>query len=132
MSLINRPSYVELVESGMIDIAISPQQVTIGALLAHIRKGDVVAVHSLRKGSAEAIEAVAHGDSNTSKVVGRKISELKLPRGAAIGAIVRNEEVLISKPDLIIAPEDHVIMFLADKNKVKNVEKLFQVSATFV
>ena len=92
----------------------------------------MVAVHSLRKGSAEAIEAVAHGDATTSKVVGRKISELKLPRGAAIGAIVREEEVLISKPDLIIASEDHVIMFLADKNKVKNVEKLFQVSATFV
>ena len=132
MSLINRPSYVELVESGMIDIAISPQQVTIGALLAHIRRGDVVAVHSLRKGSAEALEAVAHGDANTSKVVGRKIAELKLPHGTAIGAIVREEEVLIARPDLIIQPEDHVIMFLADKNKVRNVEKMFQVSATFV
>lgn len=132
MSLINRPSYVELVESGMIDIAISPQQVTIGALLAHIRRGDVVAVHSLRKGSAEAIEAVAHGDVNTSKVVGRKISELKLPKGAAIGAIVRDSEVFIAKPDLIISPEDHIIMYLADKGKVGDVERLFQVSATFV
>lgn len=132
MSLINRPSYVELVESGMIDIAISPQQVTIGALLAHIRRGDVVAVHSLRKGSAEAIEAVAHGDENTSKVVGRAIEELKLPRGAAIGAIVRDEEVLISKPDLVIESEDHVIMYLADKNKIREIERLFQVSATFV
>lgn len=132
MSLINRPSYVELVESGMIDIAISPQQVTIGALLAHIRRGDVVGVHSLRKGSAEAIEAVAHGDANTSKVVGRTISELKLPKGAAIGAIVRENEVLIAKPDLTIAPEDHVIMFLANKDKVRDVERLFQVSATFV
>jgi len=132
MSLITRPSYVELVESGMIDIAISPQQVTIGALLAHIRRGDVVAVHSLRKGSAEAIEAVAHGDRDTSKVVGRKISELKLPSGAAIGAIVRGDEVLIVKPELIIEPEDHIIMFLADKHKVSDVERLFQVSATFV
>ena len=132
MSLINRPSYVELVESGMIDIAISPQQVTIGALLAHIRRGDVVAVHSLRKGSAEAIEAVAHGDEKTSKVVGRRIAELKLPRNAAIGAIVRNEAVLIARPDLIIEPEDHVIMFLADKNKVREIERLFQVSATFI
>ena len=132
MSLINRPSYVELVESGMIDIAISPQQVTIGALLAHIRRGDVVAVHSLRKGSAEAIEAVAHGDEKTSKVVGRRIAELKLPRNAAIGAIVRNEAVLIARPDLIIEPEDHVIMCLADKNKVREIERLFQVSATFI
>ena len=132
MSLINRPSYVELVESGMIDIAISPQQVTIGALLAHIRRGDVVAVHSLRKGAAEAIEAVAHGDHNTSKVVGRRISELKLPKGAKIGAIVRDDEVLISTADLMIEPEDHVIMFLADKNRVREIERMFQVSATFV
>lgn len=132
MSLINRPSYVELVESGMIDIAISPQQVTIGALLAHIRKGDVAAVHSLRKGAAEAIEAVAHGDEKTSKVVGRKIADLSLPRGAKIGAIVRSDEVLISNPDLMIEPEDHVIMFLADKNRVGEAERMFQVSATFI
>lgn len=132
MSLINRPSYVELVESGMIDIAISPQQVTIGALLAHIRRGDVVAVHSLRKGAAEAIEAVAHGDEKTSKVVGRCIADLKLPRGATIGAIVRADEVLIAQPKLMIEPEDHVIMFLADKNKVSDVERMFQVSATFI
>lgn len=132
MSLINRPSYVELVESGMIDIAISPQQVTIGALLAHIRRGDVVAVHSLRKGAAEALEAVAHGDENTSKVVGRRIAELKLPKGATIGAIVRDEEVFIAGPELMIEPEDHVIMFLTDKNKVGEVERMFQVSATFI
>ena len=132
LSLINRPSYIELVESGMIDIAISPQQVTIGELLAHVRRGDVVAVHSLRKGSAEALEAVAHGDRKTSKVVGRAISDLKLPRDANIGAIVRNDEVIIAKSDLVIEPEDHVIMYLSDKNKVRDVERLFQVSATFV
>ena len=132
MSLINRPSYVELVESGMIDIAISPQQVTIGALLAHIRRGDVVAVHSLRKGAAEAIEAVAHGDKKTSKVVGRSVAELKLPKGATIGALVREDQVMISRPDLVIESEDHVIMFLADKHKISEVERMFQVSATFI
>ncbi|MEM8843660.1 MAG: Trk system potassium transporter TrkA [Pseudomonadota bacterium] len=132
MSLINRPSYIELVESGMIDIAISPQQVTIGALLAHIRRGDVVAVHSLRKGSAEALEAVAHGDHKTSKVVGRAISELKLPRGTSIGAIVRQDEVIVAKSDFVIESEDHVIMYLTDKSKVRDIERMFQVSATFV
>ncbi|MEJ2425726.1 MAG: Trk system potassium transporter TrkA, partial [Candidatus Thiodiazotropha sp.] len=71
MALINRPSYVDLVQSGPIDIAISPQQATIGTLLTHVRRGDVVQVHSLRRGAAEAIEAVAHGDRGSSKVVGR-------------------------------------------------------------
>ena len=132
MSLINRPSYVELVESGIVDIAISPRQVTLGTLLAHVRKGDVVAVHSLRRGAAEALEAVAHGDRKTSKVVGRRIDEIKLPKGAIIGAIARDELVVIAEPDIVIEPEDHVILFLADKSGVRDIERLFQVSATFI
>ena len=132
MSLINRPSYVDLVESSTIDIAISPQQVTLGTLLTHVRKGDIVAVHSLRRGAAEAIEVIAHGDKKTSKVVGRNIEEINLPKGATIGAIARNDEVIMVEADTIIEAEDHVIMFLADKSGVKETEQLFQVSATFI
>ncbi len=132
MSLINRPSYVDLVESGMIDIAISPQQVTLGTLLTHVRKGDIVSVHSLRRGAAEAIEAVAHGDKKTSKVVGRSIEQINLPKGATIGAIARGEEVMMAEADINIESEDHVIIFLADKTGVKDIERLFQVSATFI
>ena len=132
VSLINRPSYADLVESGDIDIAISPQQVTLGTLLAHVRKGDIVAVHSLRRGTSEAIEAIAHGDKKTSKVVGRNIEQINLPNGATIGAIARGEEVIMAKASISIEPEDHVILFLADKTGVKEIEKLFQVSATFI
>ena len=131
MSLINRPAYVDLVESGLIDIAISPHQVTIGALLAHIRRGDVVAVHALRRGSAEAIEAIAHGDRTSSRVVGRTIAEIKLPEGARISAIVRGSDVLIAHHDTIIESEDHVILFLTNKKKIAAVEKLFQVGITY-
>lgn len=132
MSLINRPSYVDLVESGIIDIAISPQQVTIGKLLTHVRRGDVVAVHSLRRGAAEAIEAVAHGDRSTSKVVGRPIEKIKLPPGTNIGAIVRGQEVIIAHHDTVIESEDHIIMFLMDKKYISEVEALFQVAITFI
>jgi trk system potassium uptake protein TrkA len=132
MSLINRPSYVELVESGVIDIAISPQQVTIGTLLTHIRRGDIVAVHSLRRGAAEAIEAIAHGDEKSSKVVGRKIEDIKLPPGSTIGAIVRGDEVIIAHHDTKILAEDHVILFLVDKKHIIDVERLFQVGITFL
>lgn len=132
MSLINRPAYVDLVESGLIDIALSPHQVTIGAMLAHIRRGDVVAVHALRRGSAEAIEAIAHGDSRSSKVVGRRIDELKLPKGTSIGAIVRGEEVLIAHHDTVVESEDHVILFLTDKRDIRQVEKLFSVAITYI
>jgi trk system potassium uptake protein TrkA len=132
MSLINRAAYVDLVESGDIDIAISPQQATIGGLLAHVRRGDVVVVHSLRRGAAEAIEAVAHGDSKTSKVVGRAIQDIKLPSGANIGAVVRNDEVLIAHRNTVIESEDHVILFLVDKRRIAEVERLFQVGITFI
>jgi len=132
MTLINRAAYVDLVQSGDIDIAISPQQVTIGSLLTHIRRGDVVKVHSLRRGAAESIEAIAHGDENSSKVVGRKIEDLKLPSGTTIGAIVRNDEVLIAHHDTVIESEDHVILFVVDKKYILEVEKLFQVGFTFI
>ncbi|MCG8039022.1 MAG: Trk system potassium transporter TrkA [Candidatus Thiodiazotropha taylori] len=132
MALINRPSYVDLVQSGTIDIAISPQQATIGTLLTHVRRGDVAQVHSLRRGAAEAIEAVAHGDRSSSKVVGRAIEEIKLPKGTTIGAVVRGEDVLIAHHDTMIESGDHVILFLVDKRKVREVEKLFQVGVTFL
>ena len=131
MSLINRASYVNLVQSGTIDVAISPQQATIGSLLTHIRRGDVVMVHSLRRGAAEAIEAVAHGDRSSSKVVGRTIDEIKLPKGTTIGAIVRGEKVIIAHHDTVIEIDDHVILFLADKKCIQEVERLFQVGVTF-
>jgi trk system potassium uptake protein TrkA len=131
MSLINRASYVNLVQSGSIDVAISPQQATIGSLLTHVRRGDVVMVHSLRRGAAEAIEAVAHGDHKSSRVVGRSIDEIKLPRGATIGAVVRGEDVIIAHHDTVIKTDDHVILFLSDKKCIQEVERLFQVGVTF-
>ena len=132
MALINRAAYVDLVQSDVIDIAISPQQATIGSLLAHIRKGDVVVVHSLRRGAAEAIEAIAHGDRNTSNVVGRPIEEIALPPDTSIGAIVRDDNVIIAHHDTVIASEDHVILLVGDKKRVPEVERLFQVKITFL
>ena len=132
MALINRATYVDLVQSDAIDIAISPQQATIGSLLAHIRKGDVTVVHSLRRGTAEAFEAIAHGNKTTSNVVGRSIEEIPLPTDTSIGAIVRDDEVLIAHHDTVIASEDHVILLVGDKNRVPEVERLFQVKITFL
>jgi trk system potassium uptake protein TrkA len=131
MCLINNPAYVDLVQGGEIDIAISPQQASIGSLLTHVRRGDIVNVHSLRRGAAEALEAIAHGDSHSSKVVGRAIEDIDLPPGTTIGAIVRNHEVLIAHDDIVIEPEDHVILFLTDKKRIPEVERLFAVGFTF-
>jgi trk system potassium uptake protein TrkA len=131
MALINRPSYAELVESGTIDVAISPQQITISSLLAHVRRGDVVKVHSLRRGEAESIEAVAHGSPEESLVVGRRVEDIPLPPGASISAIVRDDAIMEAHHDTMIETEDHVILFITDRRQTEEVERLFQVDVGF-
>jgi len=132
MALINRSAYVDLIESSVLDVAISPSLITVGSLLTHVRRGDTIAVHSLRRGAAEAIETIAHGDATSSSVVGRRIEEISLPSGTRVGALLRNQEVIIPHHDTVIEAEDHVILFVIDKKYIRDVEKLFQVKVTFV
>lgn len=145
LALINRKAYAELVQGTQIDIAISPSQAVIGELLAYVRRGDVEAVHSLRRGAAEALEGIVRGDRKTCRMAGRRVEEIGLPPGAQVGAIVRGlhrpdgteagedaqPQVLMAHHDTVIEPNDHVIVFVPNKRMVRQVEKLFQVSATF-
>lgn len=132
MALINRAVYVELFEESDLDVVISPRLATVGSILAHIRRGDIVAVHSLRGGRAEAIEAIAHGDRSSSRVVGRGVRDLPLPPGTGIGAILRNDEVLIAHKGTVIESEDHIILFVVDKKYIPEVEGLFQVNVMYL
>ncbi len=143
---INRKAYANLVQGTQIDIAISPSQAVIGELLAHVRRGDIEAVHSLRRGAAEALEAIVRGDARSSRIVGRRIDQLALPAGVQIGAIVRGlhrpdgtpagagakPEILMARHDLVVQSLDHVIVFVPRKRMLREVERLFQVSATFI
>jgi trk system potassium uptake protein TrkA len=135
IALINRKSYGELMQGGAIDIAISPSHATLSNLLKHVRHGDVVAAHSLRRGAAEALEIVAHGDAKSSRVVGRRIEDVELPKGATIGAIVRGNgaaaQVIMAHHDTTVEADDHLILFVANKRMIPRVEKLFAVSAGF-
>lgn len=135
IALVNRRSYGDLMQGTQIDIAVSPSHATLSELLRHVRRGDVVAAHSLRRGAAEALEVIAHGDRSSSRVVGRAIEEISLPPGATIGAVVRGEgdaaEVLMAHHDLVIQPEDHLIVFVANKRQLAKVEKLFTVNPGF-
>lgn len=132
ITLITNIAYVDLVQGGEIDIALSPQQISIGSLLRHVRRGDLSNVYSLRRGAAEAIEIIAHGDANTSDVVGKCLADIPLPEGATIGAIVRGEEVVIAHKHIEVQEDDHVIIFLTDKSSISKIEKLFQVGVNFI
>ncbi len=152
LALVNRRTYADLMHGTQIDIALSPSQAMMGELLTHVRQGDVVSVHSVRRGSAEAIELVAHGDRRTSRVVGRTVGQLELPEDTRIGLIVRglpdahtgladadstfNAEdyapfVLAATNDTVVQSGDHVILFVPHRRMVPAVEKLFRVKATF-
>ena len=131
MTLISNPVYADLMQGGDIDIAISPQQATTSSLLAHVRRADTVSVHSLRRGAAEALEIVVHGDEKSSKVVGRKIEDIPSPPGATLAALVRDGEVHIAHRHTVIKSGDHVIVFVVDKANTRAVEKLFTVGFTF-
>jgi trk system potassium uptake protein TrkA len=126
MALVNRAAYGELMDNRTIDVVISPQTITIGSLLAHVRRGDVVRVHSLRGGVAEAIEVVVHGSADRSQVIGRKLTDIKLPQGAGIVAIARGEQVIMAHRDTLVEAEDHLMVFLADRRHVDAVARLLQ------
>ena len=131
ITLITNSAYADLIGEE-IDIAISPQQITISSLLTHVRRGDISAVHSLRRGAAEAIEVTAHGDARSSKVVGRRLDELNLPSSVTVGAILRGDAVLIAHDHVVIEADDHVILFLTDRTQISAVEKLFAVGFGFI
>jgi len=131
MTLINNPVYANLIQGSEIDIAISPQQATTSILLAHVRKGDTVSANSLRRGAAEAMEIIIHGDHKSSKVVDRTVGQINSPEGVTLAALVRNEEVIIAHHDTVIKNNDHAIIFLVDKEKTRDVEQLFSVGFNF-
>lgn len=128
ISLVNKSAYADLVDSSLVDLVLSPQQATIGALLRYVRRGDIVQVHSLRHGASEAIEAVAHGRRGSSKVVGIPINKINIPPGVVMGALVRGDEVIQVHHDTVIEEGDHVIMFLLDKKLIPTVEQIFQAT----
>lgn len=131
ITLINRERYIDLLQGGRIDVAFSPAQLTIGALLSRVRHGDIVSVRSLRRGAAEALEIVAHGSPETSRVVGRRIEEIELPPSASIAAIIRGKEVLMAHHDTRIESDDHVVVFVDNKRHIRDVERLFAVKIGF-
>ncbi len=132
ISIINRSRYVDLLTGNQIDIVVSPHMITIGSVLAHIRRGDVAAVYPLRRGNAEVIEVVVHGDKKTSALVGRRVEQVKWPSGCHLAAVVRGEEVAMGRHhDLEFADGDHLVIFVTRRRALAEIEKLIQVKMGF-
>ena len=129
IALINNEAYVDLVQGKGIDVAIAPSQITIGTFLSELAGEDVVKVHSLRRGAAEAIETVVRSSNNGKEdVVGKELGTIELPVGATIGAIIRKNKAKIAHDDVKLREDDHVILFLTDKNLLNQVQQIFSPS----
>ncbi len=135
IALINRLNYIDLVDETNIDIAFSPTEATLSDLLKHIRQGDVMSAHTLRRGGAEVLEIVAHGSEKNSKVIGKNIKDIKLPDGATVGAVIRKDgkisDIFMSNEEPVIQDGDHVVLFVGSRQQIPLIEKIFAPSIGF-
>ena len=127
ISLINNLSYTSLVSNIGVDTVVSPHLSAINRILQFIRKGKVLSVASFHEESAEAIEIVA---LDTSDLVNKPLRDIKFPRGAIIGAVVRDTEIIIPTGDTIILPGDRVIIFTLT-SAIPSVEKTLMVKMEY-
>ncbi|HAI96133.1 MAG: Trk system potassium transporter TrkA [Cycloclasticus sp.] len=126
MSLVDRNAYMSMVDNGSLDNVIYPQHTTIGKILSQVRQGGISSVHSLLRGKAEAFEAVVKSNGKKNDLDGKAIGDIKLPSGSLIIGIVRDGVSLPAKKDVVIKNGDHLIIFIADKSLIHQVEALFQ------
>ncbi|MDO9140053.1 MAG: Trk system potassium transporter TrkA, partial [Methylobacter sp.] len=110
--LLNHISYSKLLPGTGIDVAVLPNQETLGSILKHVRRGDVAQVSSLCGGTAEAIEAIAHQGSDLNSVVGRRVDAVSFPEGIVMGALIRDKQVISIHCNTVFEEGDHVVMFV--------------------
>ena len=124
MSIINKTSYSDLVEKQEIDIIISPEDLTIGALLTHIRKGSILKAHSLMHGFLELLEIEVRDNPDT-KILGKNIGQLNLSENIVLCCIIRNNEFIFDSSNILLEQSDRLVC-LVNKKDVKQIEDLFE------
>ncbi len=123
ITLINSATYLPLMPSLGIDVVVSPRNITVSTILQHVRRGRIHSVHTIRDGFGEIIEAEA---METSGLVGMPLKETELPANVLVGAIVREDEVIVPRSNSVIQVNDRVVLFAAAE-AVREVEKMFSV-----
>lgn len=132
IAIITRQMYGELMEGSMIDVAVSPSEAIIGALMHEVRVGAIVRGHRLRRGEAEAIEFKVMGSKDTSSIIGKRMDQIHIPNSVKVAAIIRDGEVIIPKQDMTIESGDHAIIYSNNRKAMKRIEKIFQAPLLFV
>ena len=125
MALINKPNYSLLQSSLKIDDLIDPRMNTVSSILKHIHKGSIANAYSILNGEYEIIEAEI---VETSELVNKELKNSNLPDEIRIGAVLRNEEVIIPRSNFIFKKED-IVVFLAKKDFIQVVENMFRISS---
>jgi trk system potassium uptake protein TrkA len=126
MIILNNPSYLGLVH-GFIDIYVAPYRLTVSSVLQDLRESDVTQDVLLKMDTgAEAIEGIVHANEFYSSLFGKPVKDIPLPDGSAIAAIIRHGELIMPSSSVELTLNDHLIIFLSDKNMVGEVEVLFK------
>lgn len=124
---ISKLSYIPLVSAIGIDTVISSRLSAIKAILQYIRRGKIISVAPLKGENAEAIEAEALA---TSDIVDKPLSKIKLPKGTIVGAIFRDDEIIIPSGKSLVKDKDHLIIFTL-RDVIPQLEKLLTVKLDY-
>ena len=125
IAIVNKTNYNLLQDSLNIDDLVDPRMTTVSRIMEHVHRGTIGTVYSLLDGEFEFIEAKI---SEKSDLVGKKIKEADLPEHIRIGAVVRKEKVFIPRSNFIFEKDD-LIVLLAKREQLKEVESLFSVTS---
>ena len=125
MALINKPNYSLLQSSLKIDDLIDPRMNTVSSILKHVHKGSIENAYSILNGEYEVIEAEI---IETSELVNKELKNSNLPEEIRIGAILRNDEIIIPRSNFVFQKKD-IVVFLAKINQLALVENMFRISS---
>jgi trk system potassium uptake protein len=124
MALINKPNYSLLQSSLKIDDLIDPRMNTVSSILKHVHKGSIESAYTISNGEYEIIEAEI---IETSELISKELKNSNFPKEIRIGAILRDEKVIIPRSNFIFKKDDRVV-FLAKKDSISIVENIFRLS----
>ena len=125
MALINKPNYSLLQNSLKIDDLIDPRMNTVSSILKHIHKGTIETAYTIMNGEYEVIEAEI---IETSELINKELKNSNLPEEIRIGAVLRDDKVIIPRSDFVFQKDDKVV-FLAKKDSISVVENIFRISS---